>query len=156
MLEGSLIPFDGADPYLDGSDFMGWYTDKAFKKEHYFDIYERIVTEADAPVLTLYARWRKWDDGAADVVVRDDEEEFVTEYYTEKVWVGDQNVPDPWDTGDRLTREDAEPIVTTPDEPQPSDGIPPWLIVVIIVAAVVVVGGGAVVAAVMLKKSKKA
>ncbi len=156
MLEGSLIPFDGADPYLDGSDFMGWYTDKAFKKEHYFDIYSRTVTADDAPVLTLYARWRKWDDGAANIVVRDDEEEYVTEYYTEKVWVGDQNVPAPWDTGDRLTREDAAPIVTTPDEPQPSNGMPPWLIVVIIVAAVVVVGGGAVVAAVMLKKSKKA
>ncbi len=159
MLADSLIPFDDADPYLDGSDFMGWYTSKEFKKTDYFDIYSMPVYGEDGDVLTLYARWRKWDDGAADAVVRDEEDAFVTEYYTEKVWVdGQPNTESPYANSQRPVHNDAAPIVVTPDEvtPESDGGMPPWIIVVIIVAAVAVVGGGAVIAAILLKKNKKA
>ena len=100
-----------------------------------------------------------WDDGAADAVVRDEKDAFVTEYYTEKVWVdGQPNAESPYANSQRPVHNDAAPIVVTPDDvtPEPDGGMPPWIIVVIIVAAVAVVGGGAVIAAILLKKNKKA
>ncbi len=159
MLAGSLIPFTDADPYLDGSDFMGWYTSKEFKKADFFDINSKIVEGEDGDVLTLYACWRKWDDGAADIVLRDDElkNEYVVEYYDETVWVDGQNGESPYADSQRPEREEAAPIVVTPqdDRPESESGMPPWLIVVIAACAVVVVGGGAVIAAILLKKNKK-
>ncbi len=156
MMADMRIQFDGVDPYREGYEFMGWYTDKSFKKEFYFDINNDLVRGKTGDVLTLYACWKKWDENVAGN--RQEAVKYKTEYYTEKVWVGEQNVPDPWDTGDKLEFNDAEPIVVTPDDDViPDDGgIPPWLIVVIIVAAVAVVGGGAVLAALLLKKNKKA
>ncbi len=157
MMADMRIPFEGVDPYREGYEFMGWYTDKSFKKEFYFDIANDLVTGKTGDVLILYACWKKWDEVSASGT-RQEETKYKTEYYTEKVWVGDQNTPEPWDTGDKLVREDAAPIVVTPDEvvPEAEGGMPPWLIVVIIVCAVAVVGGGAVLAAILLKKNKKA
>lgn len=108
-------------------------------------------------VITLYARWREWTDNSNALQDAERPPKYKLEYYTEKEWVGDQNVPkNPYPT-EGGTTNDAAPIVTTPDEPQSDDGgIPPWLIVVIIAAAVVVVGGGATLAAALIKKSKKA
>ncbi len=157
VLSDSTIPNDVA-PYRQGYEFMGWYTDPACGKDSYFDISYDPVVGRTGDVLTLYAAWREWD-GDFDLIIRGEEEkQYKTEYYTEKVWVGDQNVPDPFESGERPPRAEAEAIVVTPDEvvPEPDGGIPPWLIVTIIVAAVVVVGGGAVIAALLLKKSKKA
>ncbi len=162
MLSGSVIfTEDDIMPYRNGYEFMGWYTNKDCTKDSYFDAYVTPVVGETGDVLTLYAGWREWQnvDLGGSVDTRDEEEEveYKTEYYTEKVWVGDQNVPDPLDIGDRPAHKDAAPIVVTPQEvvPEPDGGMPPWIIVVIIVAAVAVVGGGAVIAAILLKKNKK-
>ncbi len=157
MMSEMRVPFDGVDPYREGYEFMGWYTDKSFKKEFYFDLANDLMIGKTGDVVTLYACWKKWDEVIASGK-HEDEVKYKVEYYEDKVWVGDRNVPDPWDLGDKLTFNDADPIVTTPDAPPQTDdgGMPPWLIVVIIVGAVVVVGGGAVLAAVLLKKNKKA
>ncbi len=160
ILADMLLPTDDyIPPYREGYQFMGWYTSPNFEKDTYFDIYSTPVTAKENGVLTLYAMWREWSEDKSTVSGREETEKYKTEYYTDKVWVGDQNVPDPWDTGDvpSYTEEEAVtvPPATDADE-SPNDGIPPWLIVVIIIAAVVIVGGGAVIAAIMLKKNKKA
>ncbi len=157
IMSEMLIPFEGNDPYREGYEFVGWYTDKSFSKESYIDITKTKIIGKTGDVITLYACWREWTENVADTVEKP-QEQYKTEYYTEKVWVGDQNVPEPWDTGEAPPYEQAGPVTVTP-EPLPDDAdgaMPPWLIVVIIVAAVVVVGGGATIAAVMLKKNKKA
>ncbi len=164
VLSGSIIfTEDDIMPYRNGYEFMGWYTNKECTKDAYFDAYATPVVGETGDVLTLYACWRKWDnaDLGGSLGNRDEEDvtiEYKTEYYTEQVWVGDQNVAKPLDIGERPDHKDAAPIVVTPDEvvPQPENGMPPWIIVVIIVAAVAVVGGGAAVAAILIKKSKKA
>lgn len=155
MMSDMLIPFVGNDPYRAGYEFMGWYTSKDFSKDSYIDITITPIVGKTGDVITLYARWREWTENVAEKGEKQDQ--YKTEYYTEKVWVGDQNVADPLDTGDRPTISGAEPITVTPAKPEPgTDGtLPPWLIVVIIVGAVVVVGGGAALAAILLKKSKK-
>ena len=140
-------------PEREGYEFLGWYTSKEYNKDAYFDIYNTPVVGKTGDVLTLYAHWRKWDENVAQGGNKVDK--YKTEYYTEKVWIGDQNVPEnPYPSGE-FAVNDAAPIVVTPDESQPDgDGLPPWLIVVIIVAAVVIVGGGATLAAILLKKKK--
>ncbi len=156
VLSGSRIPYKG-DPYLDGSDFMGWYTGKEFRKDQYFDINADSVDGEDGTVITLYARWRKWGEAAVDFVDRGEEEQFEVQYYDEKVWVdGQASTESPYADSQRPEHNDAAPIVVTPDDvtPEPDGGMPPWIIVVIIVAAVAVVGGGAVIAAILLKKKK--
>ncbi len=158
VLADSLIPYSGIDPYLEGYEFMGWYTSEEFKREQYYDIATTPVTGVTGDVLTLYARWREWSKVVIDLGDKDDveEPEYETKYYTEKVWVGDENLPDPLDLGERPGHKEATDVITPPDDvtPEPVGGMAPWLIVVIIVAAVVVVGGGAAVAAILLKKKK--
>ncbi len=153
ILSDMIIPYGGVDPYREGYEFLGWYTSKEYNKDAYFDIYNTPVVGKTGDVLTLYAHWRKWDENVAQGGNKVDK--YKTEYYTEKVWIGDQNVPEnPYPSGE-FAVNDAAPIVVTPDESQPDgDGLPPWLIVVIIVAAVVIVGGGATLAAILLKKKK--
>ncbi len=159
VMSDTLLPTqEYVDPYRFGYEFMGWYTNPNFTGDSYFDIYANTVVGKNGDVITLYAMWEEWTETQAGER-EESEDEFTIEYYTEKVWVGDQNVADPLTAGDAPNVNDAAPIVVTPEE-NPDDGaqggMPPWLIVVIIVAAVVVVGGGAAIAAIMLRKSKKA
>lgn len=159
VMSDTLLPTqEYVDPFRFGYEFMGWYTNPNFTGDSYFDVYANTVVGKNGDVITLYAMWEEWTETQAGER-EESEDEFTIEYYTEKVWVGDQNVADPLTAGDAPNVNDAAPIVVTPEE-NPDDGaqggMPPWLIVVIIVAAVVVVGGGAAIAAIMLKKSKKA
>ncbi len=158
IMSETLVPTtEYVDPYRYGYEFLGWYSNKEFTSDSYVDLYATPIVGENGAVITLYALWEEWAEVEAEKPVIKEEDVFEIQYYTEKVWVGDQNVPDPFLSGDVPTVNAAAPIVSTPDEPTPvEDGIPPWLIVVIIVAAVVVVGGGAAVAAILLKKNKKA
>ncbi len=155
IISDTLVPFEGVDPYRYGYDFMGWYTSKDFAKDSYIDIKTQTIIGKTGDVVTLYACWKEWEEEKAEYQEKVDE--YVTEYYTEKVWVGDKNLPKPIETGNAPIVNDAAPIQVTPDPIViDSDGVPPWLIVVIIVCAVAVVGGGAAIAAILLKKNKKA
>ncbi len=158
MSETRIPTQEYVDPYRYGYEFMGWYTDKDFDGDSYVDIYSTPIVGANGEVITLYALWEAWTETKAEGPGKE-EELFEVKYYTEKVWVGDQNVPESLKAGDAPTVNDAAPIVVTPEDVTPDpvdDGMPPWIIVVIIVAAVAVVGGGAVIAAILLKKNKKA
>ncbi len=160
LMSDMLIPMDNyIDPYREGYEFLGWYTSPTFEKETFFEIYTTPVTGKTGDVITLYARWREWDENVASGDRPRDEQKFETktEYYTEEVWVENLDVPEnPYPTeGSPL--KDAAPIEVIPDDSAPEQGgMPPWLLVVIIVAAVLVVGGGSTLAAILLKKSKKA
>jgi len=160
VLSNSMVPYSGIDPYREGYEFMGWYTDESYEREHFFDITSTPVAGVTGDVITLHARWREWSKVTIDLGGHEDEEkeEYKTIYYTDKVWVGDQNVPDPLDIGERPAHKEAAPIEEVPASPAPlaEEGLPPWLMVVIIGGAVAIIGGGAVVATVLLKKSKKA
>ncbi len=155
MMSDMLIPFVGGDPRRQGYDFMGWHTSEDLSKESYIDINTQAIVGEEGDVVTLYACWKEWDEFKAEYQHKKDKYEI--EYYTEKVWVGDQNVPKPLQAGDVPTVNEAAPTETAPDPILPdADGVPPWLIVVIIIGAVVMIGGGAVIAAVLYKKHKKA
>ncbi len=159
LMSDMLIPLnDYIDPYREGYEFLGWYTDKNFSKESFFEIYSTPVVGKTGDVITLYARWREWGENIASGDRPKDEVkfEYKTEYYEEKVWIGDQNIAEnPYPTEGSALKE-AAPVQTKPADDVDDGALPPWLIVVIIVGAVVVVGGGAVLAAVLLKKNKKA
>ncbi len=156
IMSEMTVPYSGIDPYREGYEFLGWYTSKEYNKDAYFDIYNTPVIGKTGDVLTLYAHWRKWDDPVASGS-GEKQDKYKTEYYTERVWVENQTVPESPYPSEEFIVNDAAPIVTTPEEkvPEADGGLPPWLIVVIIVAAVVVVGGGATLAAILLKKNKK-
>ncbi len=159
IMSETVVPTqEYVDPYRYGYEFMGWFTDKNFSHDSYVDIFTDKMIGENGTVITLYALWEEWTETKAEGPAEKEEDLFDTVYYTEKVWVGDQNVADPFTSGDVPTVNDAAPIVNAPkDDVQTDDGgMPPWLIVVIIVGAVVVVGGGAAIAAVLLKKNKKA
>ncbi len=164
---GDPIPFDGMDPYLEGYEFTGWYTQKDCNIESFFDILSDPLEGEDGDVITLYAGWKKWSNEVDRIEFDEDEvihreDKYVTEYYYDKVWVGDQNVPDPLDIGDRPQAE-LESITDIPDDDKPADkkdeskdeGLPTWMIIVIIAGAVLVVGGGALAALLLSKKAKK-
>ena len=155
LLSDMLVPYDGVDPYREGYEFMGWYTSPDFKKDSFFDIYTMPIVGKTGDVVTLYACWRKWDDVTTGGQ-QDDQDMYEIEYYTEKVWVGDQNVPEMPYTRGEFEFGDAAPVDKTPADANQKDALPPWLMVVIIVAAVVVVGGGSTLAAILLKKKKQA
>ena len=119
LLSDMLVPYDGIDPYREGYEFLGWYTDKNFSKDSFFDIYTQPIVGKTGDVVTLYARWRKWDDTVTNTGGTE-EMKYKVEYYEEKVWVGDQNVPEnPYTTG-AFDMGDPEPVVVTPDTPDDS------------------------------------
>ncbi len=162
---GDLIPVDEnwTDPYREGYEFTGWYTKKTCDKDSLFDITSDVLEGKNGDVLTLYAGWQEWDDSflydESEVIEKEEKEEYRTEYYEEKVWVGDNNVPKPLDIGERPEAE-LETITDLPVDEDPGkddpaqDGLPTWLIIVIIAAAVLVVGGGALAALLLSKKAK--
>lgn len=161
-ISGELVPFDAIDPYREGYEFTGWYTEKDCNVDSFFDILATPIVGEDGDVVQLYAGWKEWD-GITDRIEFDEDEviqredKYVTEYYYEKVWVGDQNVPEPLDIGERPEAE-METITNDPvdgtDNKADSEGLPTWMIIVIIAAAVLVVGGGALAALLLSKKSK--
>ena len=155
---GMPMPLPEVDPYLEGYEFTGWYTDKACTPESLFDTENGRVTGKNGDVLTLYAGWQRWKERPSSD--SSDEPRYRTEYYPERVWVGDQNVIEPLEFGESPTLGDAAPVSKTPDK-QPADektaeGMKTWMILVIVAAAVAVVGGGAAATLLLLRKKKKA
>ena len=143
-----------SNPYRNGYEFTGWYTDPACGKDTLFDLQFDVVQGNDGDTLPLYAGWKKWSERPA-------REEFQPQpiyeerTVTERTWIGDSVEEPVIDIGDSADVKAAEAIKTQPDKPK-DDGAKPgtatWLIVILVIAAVAVVGGGAAVTLLLLKK----
>ncbi len=159
LMSDMYYPMDDyTDPYLEGYEFMGWYTTKTFEKGTLFDLVNTPIVGKTGDVITLYARWREW---TGEVVVESnrpqEEVKYKTEYYEDKNWVETITKPEMPEVDEDFTLNEAEPVVKQPNKAPaktPDTALPPWLLVAIIVGAVVIVGGGAVLAAILLKKKK--
>ena len=139
------------DPYREGYEFTGWYTDKECTKP--FNVLEDPVTES----MTLYAGWRPWRNEPTETSKptqkpeQEPEQEkkprYKTVYEYEKEYIGNDEKP-LLEAGDRPVIGNADPVVREPDKdtesPEPENGLPVWAIVLIVIIVVAICAGGTV------------
>ena len=149
------------DPYREGYEMTGWYTNPSCNANTLFDLQYDLIEGKEGDVIDLYTGWKQWGENTPSEDNTEHEEEIKYRDVIEwvKNWIGD-DVEDPTlEAGDRPEVEEADPVSTKPKTDKDkndaqTDGMATWLIIVIVAAAVAVVGGGAGLALVLLKKKK--